>query len=152
MDNHFLVETIWVIYTYGIRILAWGLAISFLILIVGSGCGRRILRLAFLAVAVFALWVAMWVGAEYGYNAWQSIPDPPDEAFSDTGPIFFLLVGWLPSLVILGTAYLVLRLCWQVFAPKAPIQEIDTSQAVNTVDRPLDDGNPYQSPGGSEAT
>ena len=151
MENHFLAETIWVISTYGIRILAWGLAISFLILIFSSGFARRILRLAFLAVAVFVLWVAMWVSAEYGYNAWQSIPNPPNEAFSDTGPIFFLLVGWLPSLGILGSAYLVLRLCWQAFAPKALVQKIDTSQSINTVDRPPDDGNPYQSPGGSSS-
>lgn len=146
MDNHFLVETIWVICTYGGRILAWGLAISFLILIVGSGCARRILRLAFLAVAVFVLWVAMWVSAEYGYNAWQSIPDRTDEAFSDTGPIFFLLAGWLPSLAILGSAYLMLRLCWQACTPKAQVQEIDTSQSIDTVDRRPDNANPYQSP------
>jgi len=151
MNDHFLAETIWVLCTYGIRYFAWGLAISFLILIVGSGCGRRILRLAFLAVAVFVLWIAMFVGAEVGYSAWQGIPNPPDEAFSDTGPIFFLLAGWLPSLAILGSTYLVLRLCWRVFALKSPVRAIDASQSSNTVDRPPDDGNPYQSPGGSSS-
>jgi hypothetical protein len=149
VNNHFLVETVWVLCTYGIKYFAWGLAISFLILIFGSSRARLIPQLVFLLAAILVLWVAMFVAAEAGYSAWQSMPDPPDEAFSDTGPIFFLLVGWLPSFCILGIVHLALRFCWQVVTPKAPVQKIDTSQAINTVDRPPDDGNPYQSPGGS---
>jgi hypothetical protein len=148
MNNHFLLETIWVICSYGIRYFAWGLAISFLLLIFSSICSRLVLRLAFLGTAILVLWIAMFVGAEVGYNDWQGIPNPPDEAFSDTGPIFFLLAGWLPSLALLVPIHLALRFCWQVLAPKTSAQQLDTSQPINTVDRPPDDGNPYQSPGG----
>lgn len=154
MNNHFLVETIWVICTYGIRYFAYGLAISFLLVIFSSIFSRLVPRLVFLGAAILVLWGAMFVGAEVGYSAWQSIPDPPNEAFSDTGPIFFLLAGWLPSLALLGPMHLVLylvpRLCWQVLAPKAPVHKIDTSQSINTAARPPDDGNPYQSPGGPQ--
>ena len=126
MNNHFLLETIWVIGTFGIRYFAYGCAISFPLLIFSSICSRLVLRLAFLGAAILVLWIAMFVGAEVGYNAWQGIPNPPGEAFSDTGPIFFLLAGWLPSLALLGPLHLVLRFCWQVLAPQTPAQQFDT--------------------------
>jgi hypothetical protein len=138
MDNHFLVETTWVLCTYGIKYFVCGLAISFLILIFGSSRARLVPQLAFLMAAVLVLWVAMFVGAEVGYSAWQGIPNPPNEAFSDTGPIFFLLAGWLPGSAAVGIMYLVLRWCWQVVRPKAPVQKFDTSQSIKTVDRPPD--------------
>jgi hypothetical protein len=151
MTNHFLVETVWVMFTYGTRILAGGLAVSLPILLVGSLCPQRILRLALLAVAILVLWGAMWVSAENGYRVWQSGPESSEEAFSDTGPIFFLLAGWLPSLVLLGGMYLALRGCWTIVSHMWPVQAIDTSRSTSTVDRPPDDGNPYQSPGGAAA-
>ncbi|NNM31159.1 MAG: hypothetical protein HKO57_16700, partial [Akkermansiaceae bacterium] len=80
--------------------------------------GRLWARLTFLAAATFVLWLALIVGVEYGYNAWQSSPNPPDEAFSDTGgPFATLFLGWVPSALVLGIVYLLLRWCWRSLAP-----------------------------------
>ena len=68
MDNHFLLETIWVIYAFGIQIFAYGFAISFLLLIFSSIWSRLTPRLAFVGAAILVLWIAMFVGAEVGYN------------------------------------------------------------------------------------
>jgi hypothetical protein len=73
-------------------------------------------RKALLAAAILPLWIAMFIAADSGYRAWQSIPNAPEEAFSDTGPIFLLLAGWLPSF---GVVFLLLRLCQQIF-PQRP--------------------------------
>ena len=87
---NFLAETIWVMCTYGAWHLAWGLAISSMIVIWASRRMRLSLRMTLLVAATLALWIAMFIAADSGYRAWQGIPNPPDEAFSDTGPIFFL--------------------------------------------------------------
>ena len=59
-----------------------------------------------LITGVVAIWAALFVGSDLGYRAWQSIPDPPREAFSDAFPTGAALFGWLPSAVF----------CWFVFA------------------------------------
>ena len=112
MNDHFLLEAVWVIWTYGRASLICGLVISLVMVFWGSRRMRRRLRMAALATATLVLWIALIVGVTYGYNAWQSIPDPPEEAFSDTGgPGSVLLAGWLPSSVVLGIVHLILRLC-----------------------------------------
>ena len=69
--------------------------------------------MALLGTAVLILWIGLILGVETGYSAWQGIPDPPEEAFSDTGgPFFILFMGWFPSLVLLGAIHLLLRQCW----------------------------------------
>ena len=114
MNDHFLLEAVWLLFTYGWPSLACGLTISSAMVIWGSRRVRRRSRMAVLAAATFVLWIALVVGIEYGYNAWQSIPNPPDEAFSDTGGVFVMLfLGWVPGGTILGIAHLFLRLCWQ---------------------------------------
>lgn len=108
-----LQETAWILCTYGALYSACGLAISFAMVVWGSLRARRVPRMVTLAAAILVLWITMIVGVESGYYVWQSTPHPPDEAFSDTGgPFFVLLLGWLPSLVVLGIAHLVLRWCW----------------------------------------
>ncbi len=112
MNDHFLLEAIWVLFTYGRWSLVCGLAISSVIVIWGSRRASRPSRMTMLAAATFVLWFALIVGVEYGYHAWQSIPNPPEQAFSDTGgPGITLLLGWLPSLVLLGIVHVLLRLC-----------------------------------------
>lgn len=98
---NFLQETVWILSTYGAFYSACGLAISFAMVVWGSLRARRVPRMVTLAAAILVLWIAMIVGVESGYYAWQSTPHPPDEAFSDTGgPFFVLFLGWLPSLVV----------------------------------------------------
>lgn len=142
---NFLHEAVWVLRTYGAPYLAGGLAISCVMVLWGSRRVRRVSRMAFLVAAILVLWLAMIVGVEVGYHSWQTSPNPPEEAFSDTGgPGITLLLGWLPGLVVLGIAHLLLR----VIAPPVLVQKAHRSQSINPVNRP-DDGNPYQSPGSS---
>ena len=119
MNDHFLLEAVWVLFTYGWPSLACGLAISSVMVIWGSRRVRRRSRMAVLAATTLVLWIALIVGVEYGYNAWQSIPNPPEEAFSDTGgPFFVLFAGWLPILIMLGIVHLFLRRCWRNLASR----------------------------------
>ena len=59
-----------------------------------------------LAFGVVAFWASLFVGSDMGYRAWQSIPDPPPQAFADTAPLGALVFGWIPGglfcLVIYG--------------------------------------------------
>jgi hypothetical protein len=110
MSDHFLREAVWVLFTYGWPYLAGGLAISALMVLWGSRCKRRCSRKTVLTAAVIVLWLALIVGVETGYHAWQTTPNPPKEAFSDTGgPAVVLFLGWLPGLVVLGIEHLALR-------------------------------------------
>ena len=110
MNDHFLLEAIWVLFTYGWPSLACGLAISTVMVLWGSRRVHRRSRMAVLAAAILVLWIALFIGVDSGYRAWQSLPNPPKEAFSDTGgPFSFLFAGWLPSLIILSSLHLALR-------------------------------------------
>ena len=106
-------KTVWVMCIYGARHLAWGLPISSVIVMWASRRTRLSLRVALLVAATLALWIARFIAADSGYRAWQSIPNPSDEALADTGPIFFLLAGWFPSW---GIVYLLLLLFQRIFS------------------------------------
>ena len=93
------------------------MAISSVAVIWASRCIRRRFRLPILVTAVLALWIAMFIAADSGYQAWQGSPNALGDAYSDTGPIFFLLAGWLPSW---GITYLLL-LFFQLIFPRPPV-------------------------------
>ena len=85
---------------------------------------RRGSRMAVLAAAILILRIAMFVGVDSGYRAWQSIPNPPEEALSDTGgPLLILFLERLPGVIVLGIEHLLLRLCWRTVAhsPASPV-------------------------------
>ncbi len=46
-------------------------------------------------LGAFVLWMALWLGSELGYRAWQAMDDPPDEAFADPEPAGYLFMGWI---------------------------------------------------------
>ena len=118
MNDHFLREALWVLFTYGWPYVACALAISTVMVVWGSRRVRRGSRKTVLTAAILVLWLALILGVETGYHAWQSTPNPPEEAFSDTGgPFVVLFLGWLPGLVVLELEHLVLRRCWRVSAP-----------------------------------
>lgn len=108
--------------TYGAKYLWVGLAIAVFIVIAGSRSSVTAIRLGLLAIATLALWVSSVISVEVGYSVWQSMPDPPDDAFSDTGAIFWLVAGWLPSGLLLGALYRLLRVVWP--PPKTNPEEV----------------------------
>jgi hypothetical protein len=60
--------------------------------------GHILLRLLCLLGGVLAVWAGLFFGVHMGYGAWQSIPDPPDEAFADGAKLTVaLFFGWLPA-------------------------------------------------------
>ncbi len=64
--------------------------------------------MALLGIAVLALWIGLILGAGTGYSAWQSIPELPQEAFSDTGgSLVVLFTGWFPAPVLLIGAHFI---------------------------------------------
>ncbi len=116
-----MLETAWVLCTYGAQYLVCGLTISLLMVAWGSRRQRQASRRTVLVAAVLVLWIALFLGTDSGYQAWQGIPDSPKEAYSDTGgPGSMLLGGWLPSAVVLGCAHHLLRQAGQI---KLPVPE-----------------------------
>ena len=106
------------------------------------GC---VFPVAALGVGVIAFWAGLFIGSEVGYQAWQSIPNPPDEAFSDAFPSGALLFGWLPGGVfcgvVFGIVFGITRLARHLLPGGAP----DPSSGVSDSDS-VETGNPYQSP------
>ena len=68
MNDHFLLEAVWVLFAYGWPSVACGLAISLVMVIWGSRRVRHGSRMAVLAAATLVLWIALIVGIEYGYS------------------------------------------------------------------------------------
>ena len=108
--------------THGAKYLGVGLALAVFIVIAGSRSSVTAIRLGLLAIATLALWFSSVISVEVGYSVWQSMPDPPDDAFSDTGAIFWLVAGWLPSGLLLGALYRLLRVAWP--PPKTIPEEV----------------------------
>lgn len=64
-------------------------------------------RAPLLLVGVLCVWFGLFLGSEKYFRVWQSMPDPPDEAFADTAPLGALLAGWMPGLIVVAFAYAV---------------------------------------------
>jgi hypothetical protein len=124
MKDHFLLETVWILCSYGAGYCLPSLLIALLLVAWGSGRKRGGVRMALLGTSVLILWIGLILGVETGYSAWQSIPEPPEEAYSDTGgPFVVLFMGWCPALVLLGGVHFLLhrhRLKWASNAPEQP--------------------------------
>ena len=80
------------------------------LLIIASGC-RWLSATLLLATAICVFWSSLLSGLEIGFRAWQAIPNPPEEAYSDSGPSIVLVGGWIP-----GTIFcMIVFLCGQLF-------------------------------------
>ncbi|MFZ4575619.1 MAG: hypothetical protein ACOYN0_14585, partial [Phycisphaerales bacterium] len=66
-----------------------------------------------LTVGAVCFWASLVLGSDRYYRIWQSIPNPPEEAYADSGVAGALVLGWLPSviveLVLFGVCLLVCR-------------------------------------------
>ncbi len=63
-------------------------------------------RIGLLVAGSVCFWLSLFLGTHIGYGAWQSMPNPPEEAYADGAKLMFaLMAGWLPGAVlVLGTA------------------------------------------------
>jgi hypothetical protein len=103
--------------------MAPGLAISALIAFWASRRMRRSFRVMLIAAAIPSLWSAMYITACAAHRTVRG---------ADTGPIFFLVAGWVPSW---GIVYLLMLLFQRIFPskpvppPPLPSQSTATKQA-----------------------
>ena len=100
--------------------------------------------LLLLFVGVFTFWGGLFLGAELGYQVWQSIPDPPDEAFSDAFPSGALLFGWLPGGMFCSFFFgfgWCLRMLGKFISPTG--RQVGNATMQNPRS---EDGNPFRSP------
>lgn len=105
-----------------------------------SGC---LIPCLLLPIGVIVFWVALFIGSDMGYRKWQSMPDPPAEAFSDASALGALVFGWVPGVLFCSVVFAAVRgfrlfLHWanpDVF----PGNEQPPGKVTET-------GNPYQSP------
>lgn len=97
--GHPLREELMLHFSYGIPLaLAAGIRIPF------SKTWLR--RFGLLVAGAVCFWISLFLGTHIGYGEWQTMPDPPKEAFADGAKLVFaLMAGWLPGLVfVLGVA------------------------------------------------
>ena len=105
-----------------------------------SGC---VWPCALLFIGVLALWAALFIGSDMGYRAWQSMPDPPREAFSDASVVGALVLGWFPSAVFcLAVFGLVRGIKWVSHWANPDV----FPTGVKPAPPPVETGNPYQGP------
>lgn len=82
-------------------LLTWGgislIGAVLLTFLSAAQTNRWVQSLCFL-LSVACVWIGLVWGTMMGYDTWQSMPEPPDEAFADgahlTGSIMF---GWFPA-------------------------------------------------------
>lgn len=103
-----------------------------------SGC---FLPGALLVVGTVAFWAALFIGADLGYRAWQSIPNPPDKAFSDASVVGALLIGWIPGGVFCGVVFVFVRVAGYLCSNGESLSESGLTESA-----PVETRNPYQAP------
>jgi hypothetical protein len=63
-------------------------------------------RLVLLIVGILCLWLTLLLGVAEGFRAWQSMPDPPPEAFADGAKaLAALLLGWFPAAIVVAISF-----------------------------------------------
>ena len=72
-------------------------------------------RVILLVGGVLSMWPTLLRGFDRGYRVWQAQPNPPDEAFADSGPTMgAIFLGWIPAgmwwLASFGVALQVVRM------------------------------------------
>ena len=118
-------KTVWIMCRYSEpKYIAWGIGISLLTAFWASRRMRRCFKVALIVGAVLPLWFVLFMAADSGYRNWQGSGNAPAEAYADTGPIFFLVAGWLPSW---GIVYLLLLLLKRVYPQPQPLTQSTTS-------------------------
>ena len=98
-------------------------------------------------LSVLIFWVTFFLGLDLGYRAWQSMPDPPDAAYSDVSPSGVLIAGWVPGGIYAsfwyGLSWLV-RFCLETSTAGRVVTD---SLEEGIGPRAVETGNAYQTPG-----
>ena len=87
---------------YHSALLTYGgsaLVVMMLLILIAVWRFRIWVQLGVIAFGILLIWAGLFFGSELGYRSWQSMPDPPDEAFADTAPMGFLIGGWVPGIM-----------------------------------------------------
>ena len=62
-------------------------------------------RIPLLLMGTLCVWAGLFFASEKYYRVWQASPDPPNEAYADTGPLGALLGGWVPGGLLVGAVF-----------------------------------------------
>lgn len=62
-------------------------------------------RVPLLLMGTLCVWAGLFLASEKYFRVWQASPDPPDEAFADTGPMGALFAGWIPGGLLVGAVF-----------------------------------------------
>lgn len=130
-----------------VPIFCVGCLISAVLAFTGGRLSGVIGPLALLCMSTLVCWGALFLGLEVGYQVWQSGPDPPPEAFSDTAPMGALLAGWVPGVVFacfwFGISWLIKRYIW-----KPQVAAFDGADVGGDIldAKIVETGNAYQPP------
>ena len=85
-------------------IFGGGLAGSFVMATAAAGSRGFLIPLILRPIGVLSFWSTSFLGSDMGflgsdmgYRAWQQIPNPRDEAYSNAAPAGLLIFGWIPG-------------------------------------------------------
>ena len=137
-----------VYHQYFFPIFGAGALLALILSLVAGWRRGCIVPLICLPLGVFSFWSALFLGAEVGYRQWQSIPNPPDEAFADTAPLGAFLAGWLPGLIFCGAIFGLTRVIHALVSSRDVTQMNPSPTSANS--NRVETGNPYQAPGNPE--
>ena len=126
---------------YFYPIFGAGIAIATIASLVAGWTSGRVLAVVSLAMGGLIFWGGLVIGSEVGYYAWQSMPNPPTEAFSDTSAMGALFLGWLPAGIYCGCIFGFTKLAKYLLSRGA-----SGGSGVETHSLPVETGNPYQVP------
>lgn len=77
-----------------------GFAGSFVTALIAALSRSWLAWIPLLAMGIVCFWASLFLGTAQYDQVWQSIPNPPVEAYADSGPLFILVLGWIPATVV----------------------------------------------------
>jgi hypothetical protein len=130
-----------------IPIFGVGASVSAVLAFIGGRVSGIVVPLVLLCLSALVCWLALFLGLEIGYQVWQSGPDVPPEAFSDTAPMGALLAGWIPggffACFWFGVSWLIKKFIWK---PKTVLLDSDHTSMGYLDAELVETGNAYQPP------
>ena len=76
-----------------------GIAGSFATALIAALSRSWLAWVPLLATGILCFWASLVLGIARYYQAWQSVPNPPEAAYADSGVLFPLVLGWIPGTI-----------------------------------------------------